>query len=138
MIKFTRTTGYTTKGNPIKTTETVGVGTTLYTKSNTERVMSDVWEWITSAYYWDIDSHSMKSIWLSETTECVIDGDFDAIKEDFLAAAFKRYLAYHTRKAEEIASTPDKGRTVKVVRGKTSKGVVGKVVVAIERPYSMG
>ena len=42
MIKFTRTTGYTTKGNPIKTTETVGVGTTLYTKSNTERIMSDV------------------------------------------------------------------------------------------------
>ena len=138
MIKFTRTTGYTAEGNPIKVTETVGVGTTLYTKSNTERVMSDVWEWITSAYYWDIDSHSMKSIWLGETTECVIDGHFDAIKNDFFAAAFKRYLAYHTRKAEEIANTPDKGRTVKVVRGKTSKGVVGKVVVAIERPYSMG
>jgi hypothetical protein len=138
MIKFTRTTGYTPEGNPIKVTETIGVGTTLYTQANSERIMSDVWEWITSVYYWDPASGSVKSMWLDERAEYTIDCEFATIANDVRRAFYLRNLKYHTERAERAAQVPDKGRTVKVVRGKTAKGAEGKVVVAIERPYQMG
>lgn len=138
MIKFTRTVDYDTNGNPNKKTTVVGVGTTLYTQANSERIMSDVWEWITSVYYWDAETGTIKSMWLGEGVEYTIDCEFDSIKEDFRRAVFHRNYKHRMEKAEQIANIPDRGRTVRVVRGKTSKGVVGKVVVAIERPYSMG
>lgn len=138
MITFTRTTGYTPEGNPIKVTETIGVGTTLYTQANSERIMSDVWEWITSVYYWDPATGSVKSMWLGEETKYTIDCDFATIADEVRRAFYLRHLKYYTEKAERAAEIPDKGRTVKVVRGKTAKGVEGKVVVAIERPYQMG
>ena len=138
MITFTRTTGYTPEGNPIKVTETIGVGTTIYTQANSERIMSDVWEWITSVYYWDPATGSVKSMWLGEETKYTIDCDFATIADEVRRAFYLRNLKYHTEKAERAAEIPDKGRTVKVVRGKTAKGVEGKVVVTIERPYGMG
>ena len=138
MITFTRTTGYTPEGNPIKVTETIGVGTTLFTQSNSERVMSDIWEWITSVYYWDPATGSVKSMWLGEETKYTIDCDFATIADEVRRAFYLRHLKYYTEKAERAAEIPDKGRTVKVVRGKTANGVEGKVVVAIERPYQMG
>jgi hypothetical protein len=138
MITFTRTTGYTPEGNPIKVTETIGVGTTLYTQANSERIMSDVWEWITSVYYWDAASGSIKSMWLGEETKYTIDCDFATIADDVRRAFYSRNFKYHTEKAERAAEIPAKGRTVRVVRGKTAKGAEGKVVVTIERPYGMG
>lgn len=138
MITFSRTTGYTPEGNPIKVTETVGVGTTLYTQANSERVMSDVWEWITSVYYWDSACGSVRSMWLGDSTEYTIDCEFATIADEVRRAFYLRNLKCHTERAERASKVPDKGRTVKVVRGKTAKGIEGKVVVAIERPYQMG
>ncbi len=138
MIKFTRTTGYTPEGNPIKVTETLGVGTTLYTQANSERIMSDVWEWITSVYYWDADAGAIKSMWLGEETTYTIDCDFETVAEDVRKAFFDRNFKRQLSLASDEAEVPTKGRVVRVVRGKTSKGAEGKVVVAIERPYGMG
>ncbi len=138
MIKFTRTTGYTPEGNPIKVTETLGVGTTLYTQANSERIMSDIWEWITSVYYWDADAGAIKSVWLGEETTYTIDCDFETVAEDVRKAFFDRNFKRQLSLASDEAEVPTKGRTVRVVRGKTSKGSEGKVVVAIERPYGMG
>ncbi len=138
MIKFTRTTGYTPEGNPIKVTETLGVGTTLYTQANSERIMSDIWEWITSVYYWDADAGAIKSVWLGEETTYTIDCDFETVAEDVRKAFFDRNFKRQLSLASDEAEVPTKGRVVRVVRGKTSKGAEGKVVVAIERPYGMG
>jgi len=138
MIKFTRTTGYTPEGNPIKVTETLGVGTTLYTQANSERIMSDVWEWITSVYYWDANAGAIKSMWLGEETTYTIDCDFATIADDVRKAIFDRNFKRQLSMASDEAEVPTKGRVVRVVRGKTSKGSEGKVVVAIERPYGMG
>ena len=136
MIKFTRIVDYKTMA---KETVIVGVGTTPFTQSKCEQIMSDVWEYITRAHYWDSETRRLESVCLNENTEFVIDGNFDAIKEDFLAATYERSLPYHLAKAKNEALNPAvKGLTVKVTRGKTSKGVQGKVVVVIERPYSMG
>jgi hypothetical protein len=138
MIKFTRTVDYDSNGKPNTETVVLGVGTTLYTQANSERIMSDIWEYITSVYYWDADAGAIKSMWLGDNTEYTIDCEFDSIKEDVRRAIFHRIYKNHLAKAEHSANIPDKGRTVKVVRGKTAKGVEGKVVVAIERPYGMG
>ena len=138
MIKFTRTTGYTPEGNPIKVTETLGVGTTLYTQANSERIMSDVWECITSVYYWDANAGAIKSMWLGEETTYTIDCDFATIADDVRKAIFDRNFKRQLSMASDEAEVPTKGRVVRVVRGKTSKGSEGKVVVAIERPYGMG
>lgn len=138
MITFTRTTGYTPEGNPIKVTETIGVGTTLYTQANSERIMSDVWEWITSVYYWDPATGSVKSMWLGDETTYTIDCEFKTIADDVQSAFYARNLKRELERADHEATIPSKGRMVKVTRGKTAKGAEGKVVVAIERPYGMG
>lgn len=138
MIKFTRTTDYTAEGGPIKTTQTVGVGTTLYTQCNSERVMSDIWEMITSVYYWDADAGCVRSMWLDSDVEYSIDCEFDTIAENVKSAFYAKNLKRELESAKYEATVPAKGRTVKVVRGKSSKGVEGKVVVMIDRPYSMG
>jgi hypothetical protein len=138
MITFTRTNGYTPEGAPIKVTDTVGVGTTLYTQENSERVTSDIWEWITSAYYWDAASGSIKYIWLDEETKHTIDCEFKTIANDVQSAFYTRNLKRELEQAQYEAKIPTKGRMVKVTRGKTAKGTEGKVVVAIERLYGMG
>jgi hypothetical protein len=138
MIKFTQTVGYDANLGPIRETKVVGVGTTLYTQSNSERVMSDVWEWVVSAYYWDADSKTIKSMWLHDDIEYSIDGDFDSLSEDIRRAVFNRHFEYYMHQAEEKARLARKGSVVKVVSGRTSKGTVGKVVVSIERPYNTG
>ncbi len=138
MITFTRTTGYTPEGNPIKVTETIGVGTTLYTYAQSERIMSDIWEWVTSVYYWDPATGSIKSMWLGEETTYTIDCDFATIADDVRKAYYDRNFKRQLAIASDEAEVPAKGRVVRVVRGKTGKGAEGKVVVAIERPYGMG
>lgn len=139
MIKYTRTTNYNSDGTPNKVTSVVGVGTTLFTKCNSEQIMSDIWEWIESAYYWDTESGTLKSMWVSNADEVTVDGDFESLKPAITESFFKRNLYRRNEIAEAAAMDPAvKNRMVKVVRGKTSKGAEGKVVVVIERPYGMG
>jgi hypothetical protein len=138
MITFTRTTGYTPEGTAIKVTETLGVGTTLYTYAQSERIMSDIWEWVTSVYYWDPATGSIKSMWLGEETTYTIDCDFATVADDVRKSIFDRNFKYQLGIASTEAEVPTKGRMVRVVRGRTGKGSEGKVVVSIERPYGMG
>ena len=123
-----------------KKTETLGVGTTLYVRAETERVMSDIWETVTRAYYWDRETGKLANMYLSsmENTEVVFDGNVDEIAELMRKAYYPRYVARFTMAAEDEASKPTKGSVVKVVSGKSYKGAVGKVVVVIDREYNMG
>lgn len=140
MIKYTRTVDYTPDSfEPIKKEFTVGVGTTLYTKTESERIMSDVWEYITSAYYWNSNTSSIVKHMLDGSAEVTIDGNLESIEAEYLAASFKRHFDTCMGAAQsEAKDVTVKGRVVKVVRGRTGQGTVGKVVVAIERPYSAG
>jgi len=138
MIKFTRTVGYDAKLGPIRETKVVGIGTTLYTQGNSERVMSDVWEWITSAYYWDAESKTIKSVWLNDDVEYTIDGDIESLAADIRQAVYNRHFEHRMNRAIQNSKIAEKGSVVKVVSGRTAKGTVGKVVVAIERPYTTG
>ncbi len=126
--------------------ETVHVGRSLYVASETVRVMSDVWE----------DGLFLYSVRDDGTlSRDPVDYSYDNKEEnrpvyeiDATAEAFELYRAkqeadqYETLVANtdaEYANPAHKGRVVKVVRGRnTPKGVVGKVVVIIERPYGMG
>ena len=47
-------------------------------------------------------------------------------------------MELYTERAQNEARTMVKGSVVKVVSGRTAKGVEGPVVVVIQRPYGMG
>jgi hypothetical protein len=137
MIRFKRIVDFKTGS---KETVTVGVGTTLYTRAETERVMSDIWETVNRAYYWNAEKGKLDNTYISdrEDTEIVIDGNVDAVAEEMRKAYYPRYVEKFTAEAEYDASKPMRGSEVKVVRGKSHRGAVGKVVVSIEREYNMG
>lgn len=131
--------------NDTHTRETLHVGRSVYIREETVQVMSDVWEQqlvVTSI----ADSGALTSgsiSWYGQNTNEKPTYLIDATEE-----AFELYRAHvestefdkGMRNAESQANDPAiKDRVVKIVHGRnTPKGVVGKVVVVIERPYGMG
>ena len=120
-----------------------GVEQTLYSNSTylvlneSVQVMSDIWEYMPVAYSINerggIDGQALYGDAIA-----TIDVSEDAYlrHRDFV---YSTNLEYLTHKWEAQAQDPaEKGRVVKVVRGKTSRGTQGKVVAVIQRPYSMG
>jgi hypothetical protein len=117
----------------------VGEGTTLYLKTNSERVMSDIWEFITSAYYWDKTDKRIKSVWIDESRKVTLDGKLEDFRDEIFTSFYNRALEDILQRAEIAAKSPSqKNIQVKVVRGKSHKGTVGKVVVIKEMSYQMG
>lgn len=123
--------------------ETLHVGRSLYIANETVQIMSDVWD--TETFLYSIRDDGTLS------RDCVgyCDSQENPTYEiDATAEAFELYRAkqeadrFETLVANtnaDYANPAVKGRVVKVVRGRnTPKGVVGKVVVIIERPYGMG
>ena len=125
--------------------ETLHVGRSLYVASEVVQIMSDVWEDHTFLYSVRDDGTLAR--------DCI--GYYDQKEEDRPqwtidadATAFELYrakqeadkyesLVYNTN--ADYANPAVKGRIVKITKGRnTPKGVVGKVVVIIERPYGMG
>lgn len=121
------------------------VGRSLYVASETVRVMSDVWE--DGLFMYSVrddgtlardsiefytDKPEDKPVW-------EIDADETAFELYRAKQEADRYETLVANTKAELANPAVKGRVVKVTKGRnTPKGVVGKVVVIIERPYGMG
>lgn len=134
MIKFSTITDYNTGA---RKTVVLGVGTTLFVRNESVQVMSDIWEYMNIAYYWDGERVCQQI--LGEGFECTVDADFDAILPQIEAVQLKRATEARNIKAEAEAARPDvKGRTVRVTRGKNAQGTEGVVVVVKEMYYGMG
>lgn len=116
-------------------TKTVAVGTTLNTWSGTIQIMSDEWASSTFASYWDEDAQCIKQ--MAEVKSVTIDATPDVmakVKNFIYSRAYEKAL----NEARNEAARITKDSIVKVARGRASKGVQGKVVVAIQRPYQTG
>lgn len=134
MIKQKRVTYV--DGQAVTTDAVVGIGSTIGVTMRPVRVMSDDWEMLPVADY-ITDEGGINSWTITDLSDATLDAD---------DAAFERYRTrqyqYHCKKLESDAiyrtSQPAKGKTVKVVRGKSGKGLVGKVFAAFESSYGMG
>jgi energy-coupling factor transporter ATP-binding protein EcfA2 len=123
-----------------KVTSTFAVGATLKVQYHTYQVMSDIWEQGIRAEYWDEESQSVKTAdWCD--SGCTVDATPDVVAkaEAWLYAkeydrALEKRMLFEAEEARRIV----KECRVKVVSGRTSKGVEGKVAVVIQRPYGMG
>jgi len=119
-----------------KVTTTFAEGATLKVQYKTYRIMSDVWEDGLYAEYWDEAEGRVKTAdWIDSGSKVDATPEVMAKVKSFY---YKRAYAEAKAKAEEEAQCIVKGSIVKVARGRASKGVQGKVVVSIDRPYQMG
>ena len=119
-----------------KVTSTFAEGATLKVQYKSYQVMSDVWEQGLYAEYWDEATQSVKTAdWINAGSKVDATPEVMAKVKNFY---YERALAEAKAKAEEEARCIVKGSVVKVARGRASKGVQGKVVVSIDRPYQMG
>jgi hypothetical protein len=124
--------------------ETIHVGRSLYVANETVQIMSDVWD--TETFLYSIRDDGTLSRDCVQYCEGNVEQptyEIDATEEAFeLYRAAQEARQYETLVANtnaEYASPTHKGRIVKVTKGRnTPKGVVGKVIVILERPYGMG
>jgi hypothetical protein len=120
------------------------VGRSLYVANETVQIMSDVWDTETFLYsVRDDGTLSRDCVGYCDNAENNPTYEIDATEEAFeLYRAAQEARQYETlvhNTDSEYANPAHKGRVVKVTKGRnTPKGVVGKVVVIIERPYGMG
>ena len=143
MINLIRTEYPSVVGGPIvKTPVTIAAGTTLFIRTDSEQIMSDIWEMVTKAFYWDPVEGSVREQWLDdESTKVVVDADLDTVLPAIEKAEYGKFLAREIEFAKEEAENPAvRDRIVKVVRGKDKKvkGATGKVVVVKDMYYGMG
>lgn len=116
-------------------TKTIAVGATLKTWNGTIQIMSDEWASTTYASYWDEAEQRIKQI--CEVSSVTVDATPEVmakVKNFLYNRAYEKALS--NAKAEAARITKDS--IVKVARGRSSKGVEGKVVVAIQKPYQTG
>lgn len=142
MINFIKTVYPETVGGPItKVPVTIGAGTTLFIKTESEQIMSDIWEMITKAFYWDPVANAIREQWLDDDTKVVVDADLDTVLPAIEKAEYSKFLARELESAKDYAENPAvRDRMVRVVRGKDKKvkGATGKVVVVKDMYYNMG
>ena len=115
--------------------KTIAVGATLNTWEGTIQVMSDEWAMTTYASYWDEAAQCIRQI--AEVTSVTVDVTPEVmakVKDFVYGRAYENALAQAQKEAARIL----KDSIVKVARGRISKGIEGKVAVAIQRPYGMG
>jgi hypothetical protein len=140
MIQFIKTEYPSAIGGPIvKVPVSIGVGTTLYIASESEQIMSDIWEYVTKAFYWD--GKVIREQWLDNDAVVEIDADFESLLPAIEAAEYAKFLKAELGNAEDEALNPAKrGRLVRVTGGrdKALKGKEGRVVVVKEMQYGMG
>jgi len=124
-----------TNDQGVGSVETFGVGSTVRVWRGDIQVMSDVWETTTFATYWDDALQSLQTLdWVDSAEVDATPEVLEKVKAKLYAQALDKALEDAKAKALEIAD----GSMVEVKKGRQSKGVVGKVVVKIVRPYRMG
>ena len=143
MITYTRTAGYDKNGNPEKVVSTIGVGTTLYITCESEQVMSDMWEMMTKAYYWDRVAKTIKSAYVDNGDVAVVDANVSEFESEIFTKNYNALLEKYNTEAEYDSKNPAmRGRKVVVTAGrgkdKTNVGKIGTVAVVKDMMYGMG
>ena len=118
-------------------TKTIGENTTLYWRSESVQVMSDIWEWLPVAYYEENGSIAQRILNM-ETDTVVVDATSDVFDRIYSKEYSRLFEREKSRLDGDALDPAVKGRIVKVTSGRSNKGVVGKVVARVEKPYSMG
>ena len=123
--------------------ETIHVGRSLYVANETVQIMSDVWDTETFLYSICDDGTLSRDCVQYCDSQTNPTYEIDATDEAFELYRAKQEADKYTQLVQntdaDYANPAVKGRIVKVVGGRnTPKGLVGKVVVVIERPYGMG
>lgn len=128
-----------------QTETTFAVGQTLQVYTASYQIMSDIWGQALKADYWDDAEAMVKTVTIdiweysrSEIKGSAVEDATPAVLEKVAAYYYDRALQDAIRAAEAAAQTIQKGSKVTVVKGRQGKGVTGKVVVQIDRPYAMG
>ena len=121
-------------------------GTTLYVGSRSIRIMFSVWDTEQFAKYWDRDAQKVVDVSLSygghemiRPGTATVDVTDDVWAEVYksLLPAFSEIIARDMVTA--IRERPiEKGEVVRVIGGRTGKGVVGPVVIAMDAVYKQG
>jgi hypothetical protein len=127
---------WTTKGMEL-TVE--GNAATLYVKTESERIMSDVWEYVTRVYFWDGERVSSRVVDNTEhyKVEYTIDAT-EAVLREMEAKMGARFLEQEMAAADTRARKPEMDQIVRVVRGRQNLGTVGRVVVSKYMEYRAG
>lgn len=118
------------------------------TKGESVRIGFDDWGTADFALYWNAEERRPMKISLNEYSP-MYGGDqspkssAEVDATDEVRAAYRAYLVEQSfnklkSEAEIDAAIPRKGSVVEVVSGRTGKGVKGKVVAVIHRPYNAG
>ena len=124
-----------TNDQGVGSVETVGVGATVRVYSDYAQVWSDQWAQTTFATYWDNDLEALQTLdWVDSAEVDATPEVLEKVKAKLYAQALEDAQLEAKAQAEKIA----KDSIVKVTSGRENKGVVGKVVVEIVRPYRMG
>lgn len=116
------------------------VNSTLFVRNQSVQVMSDIWEWTMVAHSitenGGVTTHTLGDGWYANYAEVDVNEEAFQRHWNFL---FQKKRTELLLEAESSSKYPAvKGRRVKVVRGRTAKGVVGKVFSVIESSYSSG
>ena len=110
------------------------------------RIMSDVWGSADWATVWDEATASPKQILVNvydmqgpdwKPVQITVDAT-DEIREKYKQWLINVEYQNLLNKAEDAARQIEKGTIAKVVKGKTGKGTIGKVVVQMLATYGMG
>ena len=110
------------------------------------QVMSDIWCGADEALVWDEKENAPKRMTVNiydmqptgwKPAEIIVDAS-DEVKVKYRDWLTQRHFERLVDDAEFAATQFEKGAIAKVVKGKSSKGVQGKVVVMISAPYRMG
>lgn len=118
-------------------------GAVLRVYNDNYRIMSDMWCTAEHAFVWDETKGAPRTIVtrIFEGTPENVVAEVDATA-DVMAAYRKHLIAKEVEKLTEAevarVAKPVKGSVIKVARGRSDKGKVGKVVVKIEGRYKMG
>ena len=124
-----------TNDQGVGSVETFGVGSTVRVWSDYAQVWSDQWAQTTFASYWDNDLEALQTLEFIDSAEVDATPEvLEKVKAKLYALALDKALEDAKAKALEI----EDGSMVEVKKGRQSKGVIGKVVVKIVRPYRMG
>lgn len=118
------------------------------TKGESVRIGFDDWGTADFALYWNAEESRPAKIMLNEyssmyggdqspKSSAVVDATPE-VRELYRAYLVEQAFNRLKNEAEERAAIPQKGSMVEVVAGRNGKGVKGKVVAIIHRPYQTG
>ena len=111
---------------------------------NNYQIMSDVWGSADWAFVWDDEKNQPFNILLNvweygrDTTNVAAVDATDEVKAKYQAWLVRKQYEKLVAAAEAEADKIVKDDTVTVVAGRYAKGVTGKVVAIIQKPYGQG